>query len=263
MAKKSLRQRTKKIKLTKIYRGGYRADDGRVLSDAEGKTLLDNNKAVLASWKNIKSHKDSYEGQQYRGGRVQGAKRLKKLENGSVENQYGVVITSEERKHFDSLVNRVNKQRKKQIEAENALPRIKDGKPTGQSVGELRSMGYQSDFIISRRSKSLQGFETREQFEKEQTKLENILSGKFLDERTRLYKRNHMQALKNVFGDEAKDVIMKIRMMKPEEYRKLLTQSEDLEVSYVYDPSQRTGKLNAIRQALGMKEKEDDIETYY
>jgi hypothetical protein len=69
-----------------------------------------------------------------------------------------------------------------------------------------------------------------------------------------------MKALQNEFGDDAKDIIMKIRMMKPEEYRKLMQSTEDLDVAYIYDPSAREGKLNQMRAALGMKLKEESIE---
>ena len=69
-----------------------------------------------------------------------------------------------------------------------------------------------------------------------------------------------MTALENVFGDEAKDIMMKIRMMKPKDYMKLIQSDEDLEVSYIYDPSARSGKLNKIRASLGMRLKEEIIE---
>ena len=203
---------------------------------------------------------NSYEGSQYQGGRKKGTPNLKKLDNGNVLNQHGVVFTKAEKKALESAVNSANRKRMKMLKEEANLPRLVKGKPTGQTVGTLQSMGKESDFILSRKSKSLQKFKSKKDYDIFMKNLDRVNSPDYLDERTRLYKRNHMQALENVFGDEAKDVMMKIRMMKPAEYRKLLASDETLEVGYIYDPSARQGKLNQIRASLGMKLKEDYID---
>ena len=207
-------------------------------------------------WKGGKRTHYDYEGTQYRGGRGKKTPNLIKLDDGNVKNQYGVVFTQEERKKLESAVNTANRKRVKMIEEEGKLPRKKGGKETGENVSMLQAMGKESDFIISRKSKSLQRFKTKEQYERYLDNLHRVNSPDYIDDRIRMYKRNHMKALENAFGDDAKDVIMKIRMMKPKDYMKLIQSDEDLEVSYIYDPSARNGKLNRIRLALGMKEKE-------
>lgn len=209
-------------------------------------------------WKGGKKTHSSYtyEGTQYRGGRGEGRKNLTKLDSGNLLNQHGVEFTKADKKRIESLVNSANRKRVKMLEEEAKLPRLNAGVDTGQTVGSLQRMGKESDFIISRKSKSLQKFKSREDFDKYIKNLEYINSNDYLDDRTRLYKRNHMKALENAFGDEAKDIVMKIRMMKPEEYRKLIQSDEEMEVSYIYDPSARTGKLNRIRASLKMQEKE-------
>lgn len=209
-------------------------------------------------WKGGKRKHYTYEGGQYTGGREKGRKNLKKLDDGNFQNQYGVVFTPAERKALESQVNSANRKRMKMLEEEGNLPRVVGGKETGDTVRSLQLMGKESDFILSRKSKSLQRFKTRADYDRYMKNLQRVNSPTYIDDRTRMYKRNHMQALKNVFGDDAKDIVMKIRMMKPEEYRKLIQSDEDLEVSYIYDPSARAGKLNRIRAALGMKEKDDD-----
>ena len=207
-------------------------------------------------WNGGKKPSYKYEGSQYRGGRKEKTPNLVKLDGGSVKNQHGVVFTPEERKRLESAVNTANKKRMKMLEAEGNLPRLKGGKQTGDFIKNLQAMGKESDFIITRKSKSLQQFKSREHFEKFMDNLARVNSPDYITARVRLYKRNHMKALENVFGDEAKDVIMKIRMMKPDEYMKLIQSDEDLEVNYIYDPSARQGKLNRIRSALGMKQKD-------
>lgn len=192
----------------------------------------------------------TWEGTQYRGGRQTGRKNLKKV-HGGFENQYGVKFTHEQKTALEKAVNRSNYRHKKmQAEADALNPQN----------SQLRLMGKESDFIITRQSKSLQQFKSMEAFEKFMDKQARIQSGEYLDDMTRRYKRNYMTALDNVAGDEAKDIKMKIRMMKPEDYRKLVeTVGEELEISYVYDPIARTAKLNRIRSHLGMKPKEEDL----
>lgn len=210
-------------------------------------------------WKGGKRGRPSFEGEQYRGGRKKGAGNLSRV-NGGYKNQHGITFSEAEKKALESAVNRANYKRKKMLAEEANLNRLVGGKDTGQKVGQLQLMGKESDFIIARKTKSLQRFKSKDDYNRYMKNLERVNSPGYVDDRTRLYKRNHMKAIENVFGDDAKDVIMKIRMMKPEDYRKMIQQDENLEVSYIYDPSAAAGKLNQIRASLGMKLKEEYIE---
>lgn len=217
-------------------------------------------KNKVGYWKGGNRTKPTFEGTQYTGGRQKGRKNLVKLDGGNVQNQYGVVFTQQQKKALESAVNRVNRKRVKMLEEEGNLPRLVAGQPSGQSVQQLQLMGKESDFIISRKSKSLQRFKSEKEYDKYMKNLERVLSDDYVVDRVKLYKRNHMKALENVFGDDAKDVIMKIRMMKPKDYMKMIQSDEMLEVNYVYDPSDREGKLNQIRASMGMKLKESFID---
>lgn len=201
-----------------------------------------------------------FEGGQYRGGRQAGRKNLKRTDTGNLLNQYGVVFTPEEKKALESAVNTANRKRAKMLKQEATLPRRVMGVDTGDTVGSLQLMGKESDFILARKTKSLQRFKTREDYDRYMANLHRVNQKDYITERVKLYKRNHMQALDNVFGDEAKDVKMKIRMMKPKDYMKMIQSDEMLEISYIYDPSARSGKLNQIRASMGMKLKEEEIE---
>lgn len=206
--------------------------------------------------KNMK--RNAYEGQQYRGGRVSGRKNLKYTDQGII-NQHGVIFSEDEKKALEQAVNTANRKRAAMLKHEATLPRKVMGVDTGQTVGQLHLMGKESDFILARKTKSLQRFKTRDDYERYMKNLSRVNARDYIGERTKLYKRNHMAALENVFGDDAKDVMMKIRMMKPADYMKLVQSDEMLEISYVYDPSARAGKLNQIRASLNMKLKEDEF----
>ena len=203
-----------------------------------------------------------YEGTQYRGGRASGEKNLKRTNTGTLINQHGVEFTEAEKKALESAVNTANRKRANMLKQEAILPRVVNGVDTGQKKGQLHLMGLESDFIISRKTKSLQRFKSREDYDRYMKNLERVNSRDYIGERVKLYKRNHMKAIENEFGDEGKDVLMKIRMMKPEDYMKYVQSDENLEIGFIYDPQQKAGRLNSIRASLGMKLKEDNEEIW-
>lgn len=200
-----------------------------------------------------------YQGGQYRGGRAKGSKNLKKTAQGTLLNQHGVEFTPEEKKALESAVNAVNRKRNKMLQETANMPRYFAGKKMGDTIGNLRLMGKESDVIIQEKTKSLQRFKTKDDYNKYMEALQGARSRDYVTERLKLYKRNHMKALENTYGDEAKDVIMKIRMMKPEEYKKLIERDEAVEIGFIYDDNEAHNRLNKIRAGLGMKLKEDYI----
>lgn len=188
----------------------------------------------------------TWEGSQYRGGRKKDVPNLKKVPGG-LRNQHGVVFTPEQKRALERAVDRSNYRRKKQLSEVSEL------------TNQLHLMGKESDFIITRQSKSLQRFKSMEEFEQYMDKQARIQSGEYLEDRTRLYKANYMKAIDNVFGEAGKGVKMKVRMMKPEKFRELVeTLGDEMEIGYIYDPQARMGKLNKIRSLLGMRELEED-----
>lgn len=199
----------------------------------------------------------------YPKGRQKGRKNLKRTPSGDLINQYGVTFTEKEKRALESAVNSANRKRSNMLKQEATLPRMVGGKDTGDTVGSLHLMGKESDFILAKKTKSLQRFQSKEQYTKYMENLQRVNSPTYVDERIKLYKRNHMKALENAYGDNAKDIIMKIRMMKPKDYMKLIQSNEDLEIAYVYDPAEASGKLNQMRANLGMKLKEDYIDDEY
>lgn len=200
-----------------------------------------------------------YLGVQYRGGRSKGSKNLKKTETGMLLNQHGVEFTPEEKRALENAVNVVNRKRKKMLQDTATMPRYFAGKNMGDTLGNLRLMGKESDVIIQAKTKSLQRFKSKEDYTKFMNQLQAVKSKDYVHERLKQYKRNHMKAIQDAYGDEAKDVVMKIRMMKPEEYRKIIERDEAGEIGFIYDENERHGRLNKIRGALGMKLKEDYI----
>lgn len=67
-----------------------------------------------------------------------------------------------------------------------------------------------------------------------------------------------MEAIRRVHGDDAKDIIMKVRMMKPADFRNMVEQEELIEINDIYAPEDKASERERIRASLGMKSKEDD-----
>lgn len=206
--------------------------------------------------KKIAKRLGTWEGNQYRGGRGKGKKNLKKVPGG-VKNKHGVTFTHEQKKALERAVDRSNYRRKKMLEYEmevNEYP---------EDISDLRTMGKESVYSISRQSKSLQRFKSMEEYEAYMDKQARIQSGEYQLERIRLYKRNFIDSLLDTYGSEAKDIAMKVQMMKPDEYMLKVAGDEVLEISFVPSDRKVTGRLNQLRAHLGMKLKPewpDEIE---
>ncbi len=206
----------------------------------------------------------SYEGQQYRGGRVPGRKNLKKTASGDLVNQYGVTFTPEEKRALENAVNTANRKRARMLKEAATLPRMVSGRDTGDTIGSLQLMGKESDFILAKKTKSLQRFKSREQYDKYMHTLKRVNSKEYIDDRIRAYQRNFTKTLENVYGDDAKDIVMKIGMMKPKDYMQMVESDESLEIGAVIPSDAKVpGRLNELRRALGMKEKPEFFEEEY
>lgn len=201
-----------------------------------------------------------YEGQQYTGGRVKDRKNLKRDDTGYIINQYNVKFTEQEKRALENAVNRVNRKRTRMMEETANLPRLHAGRDTGDTLESLQKFNKQSDFIIARKTKSLQRFKSHEQYEKYMDYLGRVNTKEYVQERVALYKDNHVKALENAFGDEAKDVMLKIKAMDRDSYMELVEKDEVAEIGYIYDPRARTGKLNQIRKAFHLPIKEESME---
>ena len=199
----------------------------------------------------------TWEGGQYRGGRQEGRKNLVKTDTGVV-NQHGVAFTLEEKNALEQAVNTANRKRARMLKQEAQLPRMVNGKETGDTVATLQMMGKESDFILQRKTKSLQRFKSKEDYNRYMRNLERVNKRDYITERMRQYKRNHIKAIRENLGDEG--IAIKIQMMKPADYMRLVQSNEDvLEIHFTYPGSEsQQAKINQIRLALGMKIKDED-----
>lgn len=192
-----------------------------------------------------------------RAGRKKGVPNLKKTETG-VKNQYGVEFTRDEKRLFENAVRYVNRKRKGLLDSLAGLPRVKNGKPTGQTVGEMWAMRGENTMlndnpIITKRSTSLQNFKSKGAFDAMMKYLERAKKPDYIDKSMEIYQANHIKALKNVFGADADPLIREIKSMDARKYLELVMTNDDMEIGHVYTQEEYTKKLNSIRKAMKLK----------
>lgn len=200
-----------------------------------------------------------------RGSGKTGRVNMRRVEGGWM-NQHGVVFTDAERRAMKKATAASNAKRAAEIAAWSEQPHMVGGRQMAPDKSQLRLMGKETEFIVARQHGDFQRFKTPEDFAKYMKKQERIVSGEYERDKIRLYKRNFTQSLLNTYGDAAKDIAMKVRMMKPEEYMRMVANDERLEIRYVPSDVKVDGRLDELRQALGMKLKDEDFyddEDYY
>lgn len=191
-------------------------------------------------------------------------KNLKRNSAGNWVNKHGVVFTPEERKQLERAVGKANRKRAKMIEAEAGLPRMHEGKNMGETLGQgLRFMGKESDFIITKKTHSLQRFRDKKEFNRYLKYVERVNNPNYVRDRTRLYKKNFMKSLEDVYGDEAADIIHKMRYMRLDKFMEKVASDETLEIRYTPSDVKAAGRLNQIRAALGMDIEDEWADEFY
>lgn len=197
-----------------------------------------------------KNANGAYTGKQYRGGRKAGRVNLKKVDGGVI-NKEGVFFSLDEKKALEQAVNTANRKRARMLKEEAALPRRWGGIESGETVGDsLQKMNHESDFILRPKSKSLHQFDTKEAYEVYMRNLRRVNDRNYINIRVQQYKDNFCAGLENMFGDDAAQLVERIKVMKPKEYMRTVESDETLEFGYLYGPDAYYTKLNHMRNAL-------------
>lgn len=187
--------------------------------------------------------------------RQKGVPNLVKTETG-FRNKYGVEITREEKRKLESLVNSANRKRKRQLAKAAQLPMIDRGKPTEQSALQGMVMGHYRDIIITQKTKSVQRFESRAEFDSYMRMLERVTDRNYEKNRMMQYKENYLKAVVKEFGGAGMDIYEKVQKMSLKQFMSDIYGREELEIRYVYGPENAVARREGIRLALGLESKE-------
>lgn len=189
-----------------------------------------------------------------------------KRDNGTIINQYGVEINEDEARRIRNLVQRVNRKREKMLKEFKDKPLFYGGQRLDESREQLMLMGEEMDIMIRKRSASLQRFKDRRSLNQYMRQLENVASADYMSYRTKLYKRNYMEALQNQYGmypGLLKGVLMKVRMMKPEAFAQLVGMDRLFQIKEHYSLGGALDRLKAVREKLGLSNPDYDDEEEY
>lgn len=185
-----------------------------------------------------------------------------KYQDDTITNIYGVKFTEQEKKHLVSLVNSAQRKRRRMLEQENQMVKMVSNKPSNITVGAYNNaMNKESDFVIAKKTKSLQRFQNKEDYNRYIKNLERVVKKEYVEQRVQQYQKNYIKALRNEFGSTGKNgrknvnkslqkVINKIKGMSPQEYMKTVQANDTLSISFTYDPKRKAQKLEQIKQAV-------------
>jgi hypothetical protein len=187
-------------------------------------------------------------------------------------NQHGIQFTEAEKRQLVSLVNSANRKRRNMLKNEHALTALFGGDTLPQfrtkeqekaalqkqkkTIGDtVAKMGKESDFILVAKTKSLQRYETKEDFNRYIGYLQKVVDKDYIPKRAELYRDNKIKAMRNVYGDDAEPIIKLIKDMSIKQFMEAVQSTEILEIQYDYDKQRRDFKLRQIRSLFNLKDK--------
>ena len=196
-------------------------------------------------------------------GRKKGQKNLKRVGK-RYENEHGVQFTEREKKQLESLVNSVNRKRKKIMTDKKMLDtRTALGVDPDFVFGlhsEKNLWGTGADTLLTKnRSKSLQRFKTKEEFKTYMKDLRRLSDEKYVEKRIKMAQKNKIKALESVFGDDAKEMVKGLRRLSPEEYQKVLANHSMPSINYMYSDEEYDNALEKVKSMYEKIEQEYDL----
>ena len=196
-------------------------------------------------------------------GRKKGQKNLKRVGK-RYENEHGVQFTEREKKQLESLVNSVNRKRKKIMTDKKLLDtRAALGVDPDFVFGlhsEKNLWGTGADTLLTKnRSKSLQRFKTKEEFKTYMKDLRRLSDVQYVEKRIKMAQKNKIKALESVFGGDAKEMVKGLRRLSPEEYQKVLSNHSLPSINYMYSDEEYDNALEKVKSMYEKIEQEYDL----
>ena len=196
-------------------------------------------------------------------GRKKGQKNLKRIGK-RYENVHGVQFTEREKKQLESLVNSVNRKRKKIMTDKKLLDtRTALGVDPDFVFGlhsEKNLWGTGADTLLTKnRSKSLQRFKTKEEFKTYMKDLRRLSDVKYVEKRIKMAQKNKIKALESVFGNDAKEMVKGLRRLSTNEYQKVLANHSMPSINYMYSDEEYDNALEKVKSMYEKIEQEYDL----
>lgn len=180
-----------------------------------------------------------------------GNKRLKK-QNGKLVNEHGVSFTSEEKRKLESAVNVANRKRKNMIDKLSNMDYVIWGKNYGKKK-YIDTDFEDNDFVLHKKSKSLNRFENKRAFNSYMKNLERVNNRNYISDRVKLYRQNYQFALIESYGDMADSFIDKLEGVTDKEFLHLIATNREMEIAYAYAHQDNMDMLNKLEANFELK----------
>jgi hypothetical protein len=184
-----------------------------------------------------------------RGLHRKGSKNLIKL-NGDLVNQHGVVFTEAEKKALEYKVNSAMAKRRRILKDKNSAVRTILGVPQDYTVGQDFDS---NDFMMSKKSKSLNKFKTRQAYEIYMNNLERITKKDYIDKKLQTYKNNFETAIKKTFGSDGNKAIKQLQKMSLSDFTNLVNSEMYARIQYIYSKEEYQVSLEVLNTILGVE----------
>lgn len=160
----------------------------------------------------------------------------------TVTNAYGVRIPKSELEEFEKLVERANRKRSRMLNEEKNLMFLSNGKSTGRKLAESKIlMGKTSDFVLAPKSKNIDRFQSKKEFNRYKENLIKVTDRNYIKERVKLYRENYIKGMyrqmgTHIDGEKLKQIEKNLRSMTPTQFRRFAQQEEAATFEYIYSP---------------------------
>lgn len=207
----------------------------------------------MATIKKPTNNVGNYLGQQYSGGRSKRSKNLIYKDN-KIINQYGVKFTEAEKRQLASHVNNINAKRKRMIKEEQKLDLYAGGEKTGGKVykevieNNKIKKARSSDFLLVPKSKSLNQFASRKEFNNYFDNLKRVNKPNYIRTRTLEYRRNIVVAMEKEGFPQA--LINKLMRLNSDQFFILSQTEEFLRFGFIYDEKKRNEIIDGIEAGI-------------
>ena len=180
-------------------------------------------------------------------------------------NKNGVTFTENEQKKLISLVNSVNRKRKRILTDEKLIDvRTALGVDEGFIFGvhsEKNLWGSGADTLLTKnRSKSFQRFNSKDEYRSYMKELKRLAKKDYVETRMKHYQKNQLKAIKSVYGKDSSSIIRGLKQLTPKEYLKVRANFDLPSISYVYSDEEYDSKLEQLKSSYELINNEFNLD---
>jgi uncharacterized protein YvpB len=170
---------------------------------------------------------------------------LKKGAEKPLTSKTGNTITEWEKKELSLKVAQINRARTIERQKVENIEALSRGKPVGLKRGEMGNIRTQE---LQPKKFNFDKIRPGKEWEKFKESVEKQSKSIYSTEKMERFKDNYINALRNVFGNNAEDIISIIKDLSPEDITSTFFADEQASIDFIYDPIDAAAKLDALTE---------------